>query len=246
MTQRPTSKLPMFVLMRSCGARRSGELSLAKTACFIFFVFCITSAIASPAQTFTTLVSFDGADGAYPYAALVQGANGNFYGTTYDGGTHSDGTVFEMTQAGELTTLYNFCAQPNCSDGAVPYGLMLATNGNFYGITYNGGIDNTGTIFEITPAGQLTTIYRFCSQTECDDGIWPRGTLLQGRNGNFYGTTSHGGVNGAGTVFEVTAAGALTTLHTFGFTDGSYPESGLVQATSGSFYGTTSEGGHQP
>lgn len=243
-----TSKLFTLATERSRRDGCTAALSLASMACLIF-AFCIAAAIASPAQTFTTLASFDGTNGVFPYAGLVQGPNGNFYGTTGGGGSYGNGTVFEVTPAGQVTTLYSFCSQPSCSDGATPWGLMLATNGNFYGITSSGGTDQTGTIFEITPAGQLTTIYRFCSQPECDDGVYPEGTLVQARNGNFYGTTSRGGINGTGTVFEVTAKGELTTLHSFSYegsdADGNYP-SGLVQATNGNLYGTTYEGGDSP
>jgi uncharacterized repeat protein (TIGR03803 family) len=225
----------------------TGKFGLARTASLLF-AFCIAAVIASPAQTFTTLASFDGTNGASSYAGLVQGTNGNFYGTTLGGGTNGEGTVFDITPAGKLTTLYNFCSQPNCSDGAGPRGLILAANGNLYGITSYQEAGNLGTIFEITPAGKLTTIYRFCSQPECDDGILPS-SLLQASNENFYGTTSNGGTNGTGTVFELTPKGKLTTLHTFSYegsdTDGNYPL-GLVQATDGNLYGTTFEGGPSP
>ena len=240
MTKLLTSKLLGPAAARSCRTGSTGTFSLVRTACLIF-VFCAAAAIASPAQTFTIRASFDGTNGANPYTGLVQGTNGNFYGTTFEGGTNGEGTAFEITPAGALTTLYNFCAQPKCYDGAGPSGLILASNGNLYGITSSTEVINLGTVFEITPEGTFTTIYHFCPQYGCDDGMYPS-SLLQASNGNFYGTTSHGGVNGTGTVFEVTAEGVLTTLHTFNFADGTYP-TGLVQATNGNFYGTTFEGG---
>jgi uncharacterized repeat protein (TIGR03803 family) len=240
MTKLPASKLPRFTAARTCGDGDTRRLSLVRTASLIF-AFCIAAVIASPAQTFTIRASFDGTNGANPYTGLVQGTNGNFYGTTFEGGTNGEGTVFEITPAGTLTTLYNFCSQPKCYDGAGPSGLILATNGNLYGITSSMEVINLGTIFEITPEGTFTTIYHFCPQFGCDDGMYPS-SLLQASNGNFYGTTSNGGVYGTGTVFEVTAKGELTTLHTFNFADGTYP-SGLVQATNGNLYGTTLEGG---
>jgi uncharacterized repeat protein (TIGR03803 family) len=94
-----------------------------------------------PAQTFKTLLVFDGANGSTPdTGALVQGANGNLYGTTFLGGANGLGTVFEVTAEGKLTTLYSFCSLPNCADGAAPGGgLFLATDGDFYGTTRNGG-----------------------------------------------------------------------------------------------------------
>ena len=247
MTQLLTCRSLGSAAARSCRAGRTGKFSLVKTACLLF-AFCIAAVIASPAQTFTTLASFNGTNGASSYAGLVQGTNGNFYGTTLGGGANGEGAVFDITPAGKLTTLYNFCSQPSCSDGAGPMGLILAANGNLYGITSDQGAGDLGTIFEITPAGKLTTIYHFCSQPECDDGILPS-SLLQASNENFYGTTSNGGTNGTGTVFELTPKGKLTTLHTFSYEgsdpDGNYPL-GLVQATNGNFYGTTFEGGPSP
>jgi uncharacterized repeat protein (TIGR03803 family) len=218
-----------------------------KMACVVF-LFCMATAISSRAQTLTTLASFDKTDGrdpGFPAAPLVQGTSGNFYGTTVAGGAHDEGTVFEMTPAGELHTLYSFCSQPGCSDGAVANaGLIQATDGNFYGTTADGGINNAGTIFEITPAGMLTTRYRFCSQSGCPDGFDPSAGLLQAADGNLYGTTYAGGAFGSGSIFKITRAGALTTLASFNGTDGAGPDFGsLIQASDGNFYGTTIAGG---
>ena len=112
------------------------KLSLAKMA-FALFVFCAVTAIVSPAQTLSTLVDFDGTDGNYPeYVSLVQGTDGNFYGTTGYGGDNGDGTVFKINSEGVLTTLYSFCSQTNCADGGGPAaGLVQGTDGNFYGTT---------------------------------------------------------------------------------------------------------------
>jgi uncharacterized repeat protein (TIGR03803 family) len=194
-----------------------------------------------------------------PVAGLVQATNGNFYGTTQGGGANNDGTVFEVSAVGKLTTLYSFCSQSGCTDGASPAaGVVQATNGNFYGTTREGGAGNAcagsgcGTIFEITPGGKLTTLHSFCSQVNCADGVAPDAGLIQATNGNFYGTTGGIGYPEAGayyngTIFEITPAGKLTTLYTFcsqgDCIDGTYPYAGLVQATNGNFYGTTSSGG---
>jgi uncharacterized repeat protein (TIGR03803 family) len=193
--------------------------------------------------TLTTLHSFDFADGAYPIAGLVQATNGNFYGTTAFGGIHRGGTIFKITLAGTLTTLYDFCAQSGCADGENPYGTLIqATDGNFYGTTRSGG-NGYGTVFEITPAGTLTTLHSFDST----DGALPYGTLIQATDGNFYGTTYGGGLNGAGTIFEISSDGTLGTLYDFcsqsSCTDGKEPLAGLMQATNGNFYGTTEIGG---
>jgi uncharacterized repeat protein (TIGR03803 family) len=210
-------------------------------ACGIFLLWA-AAAVALHAQTFTTLHSFDYADGANPEAGMVQGANGKFYGTTYIGGANSNGSVFSITTAGTLMTLHSF----NGTDGANPAaGLILGIDGNFYGTTVNGGTNGDGTVFSITASGTLTTLHNFCSQggNGCTDGSKSYSGLVQGANGKFYGTTYGGGANGDGTAFSITAGGTLTTLHSFDGTDGSSPEAGLGQATNGKFYGTTYGGG---
>jgi len=179
--------------------------------------------------------------GSNPAAALVQGIDGNFYGTA-DGGANSQGIAFKMSPSGTPTTLYNFCSQPNCADGQIPNGLAQGTDGNFYGTT-------ASTVFRISPSGTLKTLYTFCSQRNCADGSDPEAGLVQGSDGDFYGTTAGGGTHGCcnGTVFKITPEGALTTLYSFcalpDCADGSEPLAGLIQATDGNFYGTTSWGG---
>src|SRR5579863_3082746 len=209
-----------------------GMLGLLRAA-YIVYVLCALAPISSPAQTFTTLANFNQTDGYNPeYMALVQGFDGNYYGTTENGGSGFAGTAFKITPGGTLTTIYNFCSKAGCGDGANPFsGLALATNGNLYGTTAGGGAHGDGTVFEITTGGTLTTLYSFCSQTGCTDGFYPVGALVQASNGNFYGTTSSGGANSHGTIFEITPGGTLTTLHSFDFsTDGAAPYAGLVQA----------------
>ena len=216
----------------------------------------LSLALSLSAQTFTTLHSFDNTDGAFILAGLIQATDGNFYGTAYEGGANCSpdgcGTIFKITPGGALTTLHSFCSQSNCTDGEYPEaGLIQATNGNFYGTTYEGGAncapDGCGTIFKITPSGTLTTLYNFCSQSGCSDGYYPEAGLIQASNGDFYGTTTFGGAGGVGTVFKITPSGTLTTLHSFcsqsNCADGEYPEAGLIQATNGNFYGTTYAGG---
>jgi uncharacterized repeat protein (TIGR03803 family) len=259
-----------------------GKLNWGKRACAVVLL-CVTSAIVLPAQTFTapqsgsvtpvvpdetvalpaqsfrTLHSFDGTDGFWPYAGLVQATDGNLYGTTVYGGnipcycSYGCGTIFKITPSGTLTTLYSFGSQSGCTDGSLPFaGLVQATDGNLYGTTYNGGPTlcngyGCGTVFKITPGGVLTTLYSFCSQSGCPDGEFPYAGLVQATDGDFYGTTQFGGANGQGTVFRITPSGTLTTLYSFcsqsGCTDGYRPWAGLVQATDGNFYGTTYAGG---
>jgi uncharacterized repeat protein (TIGR03803 family) len=200
----------------------------------------------TPSGTLTTLHSFNGTDGAYPLPGFVQAADGDLYGATSSGGVNSAGTVFKMTPAGVLTSLYSFC---NCGDGIDPVGtLVRAVDGNLYGTTYGGGANASGTVFQITTSGALTTIYSFCSQENCTDGEQPVSGLIQATDGYLYGTTSAGGDCGSlgGTVFKVTTGGMLTTLVSFcseGVWTGYYPAGGLVQSTNGSLYGTTVQGG---
>jgi uncharacterized repeat protein (TIGR03803 family) len=202
------------------------------------FLLSVATAIPASAQTFTTLVKFDGTNGAEPYLmSLVQGSDGSLYGTT-------SGTVFKIGLAKKLTTLYVFCSLPNCTDGGPAYaGLVHATNGNFYGTTRGGGTMSGGTVFKITPMGALATLYNFCGKSNCPDGSDPYSALVEASDGNFYGTAYDGGANGVGTVFRITPGGDLTTIHSFDGGDGDNPWAGLILGHDGSFYGTTYEGG---
>ncbi len=166
----------------------------------------------TPAGTFSTLHTFDPAEGAGLTGALVQASNGNFYGTDIGGGTGM-GTIYEITPSGTLTTLHSFCSKPDCTDGAIPYaGLIQGTDGNLYGTTFAGGANTTscnagcGTVFQITTAGKFTTLYNFCSQANCADGSAPQGGLVQATNGTFYGTTYYGGTDGLGTIYSLSVA----------------------------------------
>jgi uncharacterized repeat protein (TIGR03803 family) len=212
----------------------------------------------TPAGRLTTLYSFcsqsNCADGADPEGALLQASNGRFYGETGNGGNGINmgmGTIFEFRH-GKLTTLHVFCANyPDCSDGFGPtFGLIEAGNGKLYGATALGGgvVDDQhtlyGTVFELTLGGKLTRLHSFCSQgyPQCSDGAFPIGQLVQAANGNFYGATNQAGGGALGTIFEITPAGKLTTLHTFQGTDGGFPE-GVMLGSNGSFYGSTVYGG---
>jgi uncharacterized repeat protein (TIGR03803 family) len=243
--------------------RRVAKLSGWRSVCAVFLL-CAATAAAAPAQTFQTLVDFNGRNGAYP-GSIVQSTDGNFYGTTSLGPDQANclvaggcGTIFKFTPTGTLTTLYNFCVQPNCADGRFPSELIQATDGNFYGTTSNGGVGSNltlcgkfgcGTIFELTPSGALTTLYSFCTQANCSDGANPGAGLVQATDGNFYGTAADAGDTrcnhpyGCGTIFKITRAGNFVTLHRFDSTEGTCPTAGLVQAIDGNFYGTTTSGG---
>jgi len=312
----------------------------------------------TPEGKLTTLYTFcvkggeNCTDGANPQAPLIQGTNGDFFGTTYFGGnSNGAGTLFEITPAGKLTTLYTFCSKAgeNCPDGANPNGVIQGTDGNLYGTTFDGGgvsssgeipdisnncggtayktpappdktIDDvieefckamqgelprstlfdslpdpfdkstgvehlasdeadadvitsfsetsddstltfygtasgggthaSGVVFSITSAKKYSDIYDFCAKKNCADGAYPGAPVIEGTDGNLYGTTTGGNgnshcpsLNGCGTAFALTTKGVLTTLHSFDSTDGDDPSGGLVQATNGTFYGTTFFGG---
>lgn len=208
---------------------------------------CGTVYEATPSGKFTTLYSFcartNCPDGSGP-TGIIQGVDGNLYGTTAAGGRYRRGTVFRITPQGKFTSIYSFCSQSNCPDGAQPNGgLVQALDGNFYGTTPSGGANNDGTIFKITPAGVLTTLYPFCPQTGCMDGKDPVAGLALATDGNLYGTTVAGGANGTGTIFEITTAGDFTAL--FSLDEYNALPNALTQAADGSFYGTTQSLGSQ-
>ena len=222
------------------------KLSFVRMACMAVALSVAT--ITSQAQTFNNILSFDVSNGDNPWGALIQGTDGNFYGTTSSEYGSGYGSVFSLTSGGALTTVYSFCALPSCADGSYPIdGVIQASDGNFYGVTNAGGAKNDGTIFRLTPGGVLTTLYSFCAKTNCTDGIYPSTGLVQASNGNFYGTTSYGGVMGFGTVYEITPAGQLTTIYSFcsatNCVDGQIPFGQLIQAKDGNLYGTTYSGG---
>ena len=209
-------------------------------------------------QTLTGLYSFTGApDGDVPYAGLVQASDGNFYGTTFWGGTYDEGTVFRISPSGTYTSLYSFAGYP--TDGQNPFGeLVQGSDGNFYGTTSGGGtssceyvnvpfpagdtVGGCGTVFRISPSGNYTSLYSFGSSP--NDGSGPSAGLVQGSDGNFYGTTYQGGTYTVGTVFRISPSGSYTSLYSFGTpNDGWLPIGGLVQGSDGNFYGTTRRGG---
>jgi uncharacterized repeat protein (TIGR03803 family) len=231
------------------------KLNLAAATCLLSAVFA--TSITSAAQTLTTLVSFNGANGEDPYfGSLAQDTNGNIYGVTLSGGPGGGqctngqgfgcGTIFQITPDGAFSTLYTFCSQENCSDGIIPTGsLAYDSSGNLYGTAQSGGANFNGTVFQITPEGVLTTLYSFCSETNCADGSDP-GAGLVALGGDFYGTTQSGGASGVGTIFKITASGQLTTLHSFcsetNCADGEVVYGAMI-AADGKLWGTTLGGG---
>jgi len=196
-------------------------------------VFTIT-----PHGNFSVLYSFTGgSDGGNPYAAPIEGSDGIFYGTTC--GASTSGSVYSITRSGTFKTLHGF----DYSDGSCPIGsLIQATDGMFYGTVSQGTSNGAGGIFKITPAGNFTVLHSFGAVGS--QGEFPAAGLVQGRDGNFYGTTLEGiGSTFLGIIYRMTPAGEFTVLHNFDGSDGSSVFAGLVQATDGNLYGVSSYAG---
>ena len=202
--------------------RLFASITLATTALF---------ARAAEAQQYEVFQHFLPAP-AWPFSELIQGSDGNFYGTTF----FDKGTIFKMDASGNVTVLHHFAG----AEGRNPYGALIqASDGNFYGTTYWGGTADMGTVFRMDPAGNVTTLHSFTGP----DGAHVYARLLRTADGNFYGTTYDGGATNNGTIFKIDASGNLTTIHFFSGPDGRNPRAGLIQASDGNFYGTTAAGG---
>ncbi len=198
----------------------------------------------SPGGTLTTLHTFDsGNNGNAPQCIPTQGAGGDFYCTTTGGGANGDGTVFKISSAGKFSLLHTFTG--GASDGVLPSsGVILATDGNFYGTTLAGGASNQGTVFKMTASGKVTLLHSFNGST---DGGYPANGVTQGSDGNLYGAANdcNGGCGSNWTAYKVTRTGVFTVLHTFnGGSDGRLPDGGIVQLTNGIFYGVCEQGGN--
>jgi uncharacterized repeat protein (TIGR03803 family) len=236
---------------------RDGELySTAPATPLGLCSFCGAVFKITPSGTVTVVYDFNDATGSgyTPFGGVVLGMDGDFYGTTKAGGNFNEGTLFKITASGTLTTLYDFgtCKYP-CKEGLYPKAPPVqGTDGNFYGTAPNlNDGTNTGVVYKITSAGKFTTIHAF----DFTAGYNPNAPLIQGSDGNFYGTTTLGGKTvtptcvatfsspTCGTVFKITTAGKVTTLYEFSKTDGAGPLGPVMQGADRNFYGTTSEGG---
>jgi uncharacterized repeat protein (TIGR03803 family) len=181
-------------------------------------------------NVFKVLHTFTGTD-SERLAQPVVGKDGNLYGAT-----SATGTTYRINSSTEA-----FTQLPNSAPGGVNGPLYLANDGNLYGTTYNGGGTSSGTVFSMTTAGVINTVYPFNSST---DGSYPNSPLTQGAGNYLYGTALYGGTAGLGSVFKVTTAGAFKTVYSFGGApDGENPVAGLLAASDGNFYGTTISGG---
>jgi uncharacterized repeat protein (TIGR03803 family) len=213
----------------------------------------LLSAPAVGAQVFQPINSFTGCDplgcdvgndGQRPGSTLVAGPDGNFYGTTF-GFPGSNGTVYRVTPSGARTTLINFDAAPLTDEGfptwgAFPVGrLALGPDGNFYGVTDQGGLYNGGVLFRVAPGGGFDLLHHFQWPTASS----PSGGPVFTADGDLFGVTGNGGDLNQGTVFKWNGS-ALTTIHSFGTTTaGSYPAGDLMLASDGSVYGAAVGGG---
>jgi uncharacterized repeat protein (TIGR03803 family) len=191
----------------------------------------------TPAGTLTVLYSSSTNDVYYIDSGLTLGTDGDFYGTTEQGGANAYGSIFKITPGGSLTTLYSFTGK---ADGSQPFAPPIeGIDGNFYGTASNGSGPIYGSAYKITPAGKLTVLHTF----DDTDGYLPYAPLVQATNGRFYGTTNEGGFeNLDGTVFGVTSSGKFTSFD-FDGTDGEDPYGPLIQGSDGNFYGTARDGG---
>jgi uncharacterized repeat protein (TIGR03803 family) len=230
-------------MTKSNPLNRSLSLFPMLTSVFALTFALIGAATSLSAQTFVKLDNLNVTNGSESGASLVQGIDGNFYGTAIYGGAYGGGSVFKVTSSGGLSTVYDFCSVSGCPDGSEPFAaLVLGLDNNFYGTTYQGGASNWGTIFQLTPSGTLTTLHSF----DVTDGSTPQGGMVLGSDGNFYGTTLNGGSASLGTIFKITPTGTYTVMHNFTATatDGGTPFSAPMQASDGNFYGVTWVGGN--
>jgi uncharacterized repeat protein (TIGR03803 family) len=202
----------------------------------------------SSLYSFGTVQDGDGnpVDGSGPVSSVTVGTDGNLYGVTPAGGTHTNynsgaggGTIFKITAAGDFSSLYSFSGG---ADGAAPLGALLqGADGGFYGTTSAGGTNGVGAVFRFTEADGLRTLHTFSGRA---DGAVPMAGLVAGPGGLLYGTASEGGLFGGGTVYSISTTGVFTTLYSFfGEGDGAHPHAPLLHATDGAFYGSTSVGG---
>jgi uncharacterized repeat protein (TIGR03803 family) len=183
--------------------------------------------------------------GLLPCGTPISDAKGNFYVTTYFGGTRNLGAVYQISKTGKGKVFYSFCSKSNCTDGAYPVGgLIMDAAGNLYGTTSAGG--NTkcsvgcGVVFKLDKKGHQTVLYTFNGP----DGETPYSVLIEDAKGNLYGTTTSGGNAGFGTVFKVTQGGKEAVLWNFmGGDDGVTPFAGLLSDAKGDLFGTTTQGG---
>lgn len=219
-----------------------------------FAKFILTALAAWPlgasAQSFEVLQYFNNANGSRSLTPPIVASDGNLYGATLQGGTHSLGVIYKLTPRNELTTLYTFCSQTNCADGSLPeFGPIQGKDGNLYGTTTNGGAHDLGEVYKLTLSGELTVLHSFC---HCAEG-WDGDGLVEDGEGGFYGTTLEGGANLFGAIFHLTGQGKLTVLYSYCESQpgcvSAFNNNGeakpLILGPDGNIYGITSTGGYR-
>jgi uncharacterized repeat protein (TIGR03803 family) len=219
---------PLNTALAAAGAAR-GIMTLTALS-----VLLLGSAQRAYAQTETVLYAFQGGtDGEQPgFGVPVMDKQGNLYGATLQGGAYGLGTAWKLTPSGSETILWSF---GNGTDGAQPVGMAMDKAGNLYGVTVEGGAYGLGTAFKITPTGTESVLWSFGNGT---DGASPTRGVVLDKQGDVYGTAIAGGTYGMGTVFEITPAGAETTLWNFGANPDDQPTpQGLILAKNGNIYG---------
>jgi uncharacterized repeat protein (TIGR03803 family) len=217
----------------------------------------------STAGVLTSLHSFSAADanglntdGSTPRAKLVQANDGNLYGTTVLGGPSAEGVIFRISLSGVFSIVYAFPAVDanglNVSGTQPSAPLILASDGNLYGVAEHGGANGLGTVFAVTPVGQFIVLHTFSAGPTSSnlDGGLPTASLMQARDGNLYGTTSAYGGQGYGTIFRITLRGLFTTMYSFNDNrmganpfDSANPAGPLIEGPDGTLYGTAAQGG---
>lgn len=188
----------------------------------------------------TTIHSFSGADGSNP-SGLVKGIDGRFYGTTSGGGESGWGTIFSITAATPLSTIFSFSSSSVLGAASGPSDLSVGRDGNLYGVIYNGGNYGDGVLYKITPGGSPIPLYSFNHANGGD--AHPLSAPTEGDDGNFYGSAENGGAFELGTIYRITPSDSLSSLYSYSNAQSTYPRSALVQASDGNFYGTTRSGG---
>lgn len=198
-----------------------------------------------PAGPLDSFYGFDGTIGSEPLSTLLRGSDGNLYGLTQAAGPTGSGTIIEIDANDSVSMLQTLNTATTGGAQSDPAAFVQGSDGNFYGVaTSGGGTGKVGTVIKVAPNGVITVLHAF---TGPPDGREPTGTMVQGPDGNFYGTTNAGGAYDQGTVFRITPAGVVKIIHSFckvnGCPDGFDPVGGLVLGTDGKLYGTTQGGG---
>ena len=223
----------------------------------LFLPLSRANAASSPQSTLITLHALSPAaadghnnDGRSP-SSLIQGRDGNLYGTCQAGGANRTGTVFQLTTNGVYTVLHTFGPFTGNQDGTTPMAMVQDQSGALYGVCYLGGANGNGTVFKLDSQGVFTLLHTFGAYNPSynnADGSQPA-TLVLGRDGSLYGSCQDGGLHGNGVLFKIDGTGAFSVLHTFSSQDAlgnnadGFVPAALIQGIDGAFYGTCLYGG---